>query len=395
MSHRVRHEIIEDTTDDFRIENRARDLALDRDSDITSRRLLSVRRGALVENGPISTSSARGSRRWVIASSSATSPSRRATRPKRSASALRRRASSPARAFSARSRIAAIGFADLVRNTGGHAAKRGETLRSSDFGSQRLRMPLRGGEAAPGLVQGVDGAVALALAGAFDGRHGIRIVAAECRFDRSNMPGPHNQHPGQPGGYTDDQYEQKTEAGPKPVIAGCRVNPHHGPSGKSGHGSGKRAAVQHQCLRPQCRLVVDRLLLAGGLLIDRADAILLGRGQVGFWAASLIGGERIGERPDTGLPYAAFDTVLPGKCQANRGSQVAAQTFIARVGNPAVRTGCVEGVTIADQIAGTAGHCLRAPDLRCGRLPVQLQQQDADRDAGGEREHPEQQKSRP
>jgi hypothetical protein len=153
--------------------------------------------------------------------------------------------------------------------------------------------------------------------------------------------------------------------------------------------------VQQQNLRSQYLLTVNGLVLPGALLIDDADSIPLGRGQVGLDAASLIGGESISERTGPGPPDPSLDAVLTCQRKVNRSRQIAAQTFIVCTGYRVVPTGRVEGIPITDQIAGASGQYLRAPNL-CGvRLPVQLHQQDANRDAGGERKHPEQNQSRP
>lgn len=141
-------------------------------------------------------------------------------------------------------------------------------------------------------------------------------------------------------------------------------------------------------------MLIDGLLLLGGLPINRADAIPLGLRQVGLGTASLIGRKSVGEGPRLNLSDAALDAVLPSQRKGDRSRQVAAQSFIAKARNRAMPSGGVKSVTITDQIASTRGACLGAPNLGRGRLLVQLHQQDTDRDASSERQHPEQDQSR-
>jgi len=142
--------------------------------------------------------------------------------------------------------------------------------------------------------------------------------------------------------------------------------------------------VQQQCLRTRCLLVVDGLLLAGGPLVDRANAVPFGLRQVGLGTASLIGRKGVGERAGARLPDAALDAVLPRKCDGNRRGQVAAQFFVAQGWAGVMPIGSVKGVTITNQVTGAGGHGLRTTDLRCGRLLIQLHQKDTHADAGGE-----------
>jgi hypothetical protein len=109
----------------------------------------------------------------------------------------------------------------------------------------------------------------------------------------------------------------------------------------------------------------------------------------------LIGGKGVGEGAGPDLPNSAFDPVLAGERKGDCGGEVAAQTLIARGGDRAMRPRGIEAIPVADEVAGARRHCLRPPDLRRGRFLIQLDQQDADPNAGGEREHPEQDQSRP
>jgi hypothetical protein len=110
-------------------------------------------------------------------------------------------------------------------------------------------LPPRGGEPVPCFVEGIDDTVELAFARVLDREHGRRTVAAERCFDRPNVAGPDQQHPGQPTRHPEHQGKQKAETEAQPVIAWRCLHAHHRPGGEAGDRSGERTAVQQQCLR--------------------------------------------------------------------------------------------------------------------------------------------------
>ena len=65
-----------------------------------------------------------------------------------------------------------------------------------------------------------------------------------------------------------------------------------------------------------------------GALVNGLDLVVLGGGQVDFWAGALIGRVGVSERAAAGLPDAALHPVLAGQRQTDGRGQVSVQLIV-------------------------------------------------------------------
>ena len=127
--------------------------------------------------------------------------------------------------------------------------------------------------------------------------------------------------------------------------------------------------MEQQSLRPQGDPLIRHLLVVCALIVDRADVVSLGGGEVRLRAVAFVSGERIGERSRLVLPYPSLDIVLAGQSEGYGGGEIAMQGLIVQWRFRPLPSSRVELIAVSDKVAGVRDNRLGAADLGGGRLP--------------------------
>ena len=223
------------------------------------------------------------------------------------------------------------GIADLMGDTGGDTAEASQPLRPRHPCAHRIGLQPRFGETRPGVVQGIDDAVELALARPRHGWHAGRPGAAERGLDAADMASPDQQRPAEPDRHQQHQPEQHPEPELQGPEAPGSLHPGHRPGGETGNGAGEQAGMKQQGLRRRAYLPVRRLLVLHGLPVHGLDLIPLRRRQIGLRTGAFIAGEGVGQRPGIGLPDAALDAPLMRQRQPHGRGEIALKRGVGQV----------------------------------------------------------------